>query len=127
MEVRVSGFSVRVPPGYVRTDARGIDSEVAVFEGKSGSVLYDYGAFSNDLHDYMGATIASACETRLDGRPVRFVTGRAEQGGYFVAAHWPATQPGVALTITGPARDERSARLLHGVIRSVRFDGSANK
>lgn len=125
-EHRATIFSLRVPPGFTRTAAQGIDSEVAMFEGPAGDLSYDFGVYSNTLENYDGLTIATSCETRVNGRRVRFVTGRTEKGEHFVGAHWPAlrTAPrGVqSLTLTGSSPDSASARLMHGVILSVRID-----
>jgi hypothetical protein len=120
--------SFELPGEFVRTEARGLDSQVAEDVTPTASVSQDYGAYSNSLVELRDMKMEQSCLITTHETPVRFVTGRRE-AHFVVAAHWPNLDDSavgrVSLKLYGVAQDAIAARTLHGVLRSVRVDAVA--
>ncbi|TFI56799.1 hypothetical protein E2493_18380 [Sphingomonas parva] len=122
-----AGFSIAIPPGLVRQDVRGIDSEVSAFEGEGIALSFDYGWYSAILSC---EAVKESCAERRET-----VGGRT---AHVVEAQWPFDEGrghrryvGLLFELGGPVRlsasatcvDERACARALDVLRTIAFEG----
>lgn len=121
-----SVFRLRVPPGYHRARAQGIDSEVGSWERGGARFHFDFGAYSNKLASLEGVQAVRRCEATIHGWRATVVTARDSAGGWIAAANWEERGPATyrtSLTIYGVAPDSGAQAELLAMLWSVQFDG----
>src|SRR5690606_39210219 len=60
-------FTLRLPPGYERVEAQGIDSQVGIWEAPGKRISYDLGFYSNpltpnDVNSFPGMVVCQESE-----------------------------------------------------------------
>jgi hypothetical protein len=118
-------LTFRSPVRLARTGARGIDSNVGVWEGGGVRVLIDHGLFSDPLTGHQGRAGHEVREESIDGAPARVVSyptaGRGRgAGAHFMDLGGRAGGRAIRLTMTIES-DTLDAGTLLEMVRSIRF------
>ncbi len=121
-------LSFRAPFALERTGERGIDSNVAGWQGEGIAITIDYGLFSDPLNRYDDRSDYESVTEPVNGRTARIISFAESDGGWFVGVHVPelTTQDGRAARLTmvvrGPPDTGRDT--LVRIVRSITFSGS---
>jgi hypothetical protein len=121
------GFSFRLPPGFVKSDAVPVDSDAANYTRDGDDLHYDYGLYSSPWRPSANLPVSDITEARvwLGGRPAQLVSYRLE-GRWVVRAWWGSVgRSGIGeldLVVRGESVTLEGRRDLLAVIHSVRFD-----
>ena len=98
--IGASAFRLQIPAGYQRREARGIDSEVGVWQHGRSVIGYDFGPYSDDLTYLLSpARELRMCHFRTLKHAVRIAFYRDEENRYWAAAHVANADKQASLTI----------------------------
>jgi hypothetical protein len=128
-EVNFKGkFKFSLPTSLSEADEQGIDSSVALWEGKGITVRVDYGLFSDPLTSYVDRPNYNLSNEDIGGHAARIVWFDQNDGSHFVAAHFHdlAERRGVNLrnlTIVVETSQEVGSEIPEKIIRSIQFQG----
>jgi hypothetical protein len=118
------GYSVAVPPDLVRNEVRGIDSEVAQFEGGGLRLDFDYGWYGG----FMSCERRPSCrewEETIDGRTWRISSAAPDisAGGPYrrLLSARVQVDERVKLAVGAACADEAACERALAVVRSVRI------
>jgi hypothetical protein len=118
-------LTFRSPVRLARTNERGIDSNVGVWEGEGVRVLVDHGLFSDPLTHHADRAGHTVLEESVAGVRARVASYPRAEGGQAAAVHFAHLGGGagrrrVRLTMTVEA-DALDGETLLEVVRSIRF------
>jgi hypothetical protein len=128
-EVNFEGkFKFSLPTSLSEADEQGIDSSVALWEGKGITVQVDYGLFSDPLTSYADRPNYNLSNEDISGHAARIVWFDQNDGSHLVAAHiHDLVERGHAnarkLTIVVETSQEVGSEIAEKIIRSIRFQG----
>jgi hypothetical protein len=117
-----SGLRFRSPVELTPVAARGIDSNVNLWEGKNLTVMMDEGPFADPLTSYANRPNARVFEETVAGRPARVVSFQLDDGRDFAAVHLDLGGPGPGgrrLTISVTGREEFGGEVPLEIAKSV--------
>jgi len=89
-EVALGPVRLRSPVPLTQSDATGIDSTAARWEGGSVDVTIDEGALADPLTSYEDRPGARVSDRTIGGRSARVVSMPLEDGRHLAAAHFEA-------------------------------------
>jgi hypothetical protein len=118
-------FSFRVPPQFVKTDARGIDSFVEEYKGEGVVLSFDFGGWSNDFGDWPNTTKYES--VKIDDRNARIGTVKDSFGRpspYGTQVHFAKIdpkKPGLKLSMFASCATVKDIELAHKIFKSIKF------
>ena len=121
-------FKFSVPASLLEAEEQGIDSSVALWEGKGIKVRVDYGLFSDPLTSYVNQPNYILSNEDIGGNPARIVWFDQNDGSHFVAAHfhdleerrWTDLRK---LTIVVETSKKVGSKISEKILRSIQFQG----
>jgi hypothetical protein len=114
-----SGFRFRSPVELTPVPARGIDSNVTLWEGRNLTVMVDEGPFADPLTSYASRTGARMSEEPIAGRPARVASFPLDDGRDFAAVHLDLGGEGRRVTISVTGREEFGGEVPVEIARSI--------
>jgi hypothetical protein len=125
-------FSLRLPRGYRKKNARGIDSFVGRYDAPGRNLIYDFGLYSSTLDEWRtDSREFYACRDSVGPHLVKFVTARAANGSYRAGATWRELARGelgsLHLTVSTESRSAAHQQEALAIFRSVQFRGLGNE
>jgi hypothetical protein len=123
------GFSIQLPPDYVRGPAYSIDSKVGSWTSGGKGVSYDFGFYSNPLqqNDQNPLLGFLLCQESAGPRAPRVIRYMWPDGKSGIGAHWPGLRHSAfmgdeSLTVSGRVEKVVDLAELIAIIRSVRIN-----
>ena len=123
------GFTVKLPPGFEREEASGLDSQVGLWRSGESLVNYDFGYYSNKLvrDEYNPFPETVVCNEGGPGSP-RVIVYQTEGGQARLVAHWAGVDRDgfgeISLTLGGSHPSAAHFAQYLGIVESVRFRSS---
>ncbi len=116
-------FSFSIPPGFEKTDARGIDSFVEEYVRDGITLDFDYGLFSNDFTGWPDDTTYE--RVQVDGESARIGTARGSFGRpnthFLTQIYFKIGNGHANLSMSAACRSEEDVELAKKIFRSIRF------